>query len=247
MRVAFPHQSLDRSTIFRQMIAIGCVAVILGFFRESLVVGLTFCFCLIPISLAFLSVRGLSVPPSRLFACSAAWINVSLLVWVLFHEFIKDLNILVYLSVLLVPIFLGSGLKWANTQVRRDGRIKANLPVATLLAIALSMVLTLWPLRLAFTLSSPALNRLADRVEAGETVSDDEWSGFYPVRGARVDSYGGKNGVLLTIHLGGRLSTSLFRESVLQPPAANSRENLSFGYRADGRWFYLGSERYPVW
>ncbi len=41
------------------------------------------------------------------------------------------------------------------------------------------MITTFWPLRVAFLVSMPALNRIADRVEAGEQIRRPEWAGVF--------------------------------------------------------------------
>ncbi|MDE2507492.1 MAG: hypothetical protein KGM43_09790, partial [Planctomycetota bacterium] len=80
----------------------------------------------------------------------------------------------VLLTLLLVPATVGFGVAWeANVQERADKRAVfglAPLVVGVLSVLPPSMITTFWPLRVAFLVSRPALNRLADRVEAGERL-----------------------------------------------------------------------------
>ena len=47
------------------------------------------------------------------------------------------------------------------------------------------MIRERWPLRAAFRLSAPALDRLADRVESGEAPRFPAWAGLYRIRGTK--------------------------------------------------------------
>src|SRR5262249_53313702 len=71
------------------------------------------------------------------------------------------------------PFILGIGAAWATPATRRTARSRRSPLLAwpLVLAVALapfSMLLTPWPLRLAFLASRPAMERLADRVAAGK-------------------------------------------------------------------------------
>ncbi len=92
---------------------------------------------------------------------------------------------------------MGFGLAWINSRPGWALRVRASLVMAALTALPISAILTQWPHRLAFYLSSPALNRLADRVEAGGKVRPGEWAGVYRIQGTLTLGYGG--GTLLIV------------------------------------------------
>jgi hypothetical protein len=100
------------------------------------------------------------------------------------------LMLLVWL--LAFPIVFGAGAAWATAVTRRAARPHRSpflaWPLVLVLAILpLTMLLTRWPIHLAFLASTPALDRLADRVAAGQRIASPEWAGLFRVVGSDVD------------------------------------------------------------
>src|SRR5262249_19699893 len=89
------------------------------------------------------------------------------------------------------PFVVSTGAAWASAATRRTARPKRSpllaWPLVLVLAfLPLSVLFTLWPLRLAFLISTPALDRLADRVDAGGPVTSPEWAGLFRVVSSAV-------------------------------------------------------------
>jgi hypothetical protein len=68
----------------------------------------------------------------------------------------------------------------------------------------LTMLFTRWPLRLAFLASAPAMDRLADRVAAGRSVTSPEWAGLFRVVGSAVEPSNGNVGLIIDPDPSGR-------------------------------------------
>jgi len=109
-------------------------------------------------------------PASAVYLSAAAYDTFAVLIW----------------SVLIAPaIFLGVALACGTMPALRLWAMFGSA-----VAVALSVALTHWPLRLTFAVSRPALERLADRLEAGETVSSPQWAGLFYVRKAEINHGG---------------------------------------------------------
>jgi hypothetical protein len=84
------------------------------------------------------------------------------------------------------PLCVGFGVAWADSNSNRAPREFGSMIGSWLLAtlsviVPVTMFFTDWPLRLAFLISSPALNQLADRVAAGYEVVEPEHAGLYRI------------------------------------------------------------------
>jgi hypothetical protein len=107
------------------------------------------------------------------------------------------------------PVVVGAGVAWASVATRRTGKSRRSpllaWPLVVLFAILPpSMVVGFWPLRLAFLVSRPALERLADRVAAGADVAGPEWVGMFVVFGSEVDPVTGNVGLIVNPDPSGR-------------------------------------------
>jgi hypothetical protein len=104
--------------------------------------------------------------------------------------------------IVLAPTIGGLGVAWARLATR-EGAVPLRSPPATwLTVIALSVMplvtlWTLWPLRLAFLAARPALERLADRVTAGQTAGFPEWVGPFRLARSAVDPVSGNVGLMI--------------------------------------------------
>lgn len=90
-------------------------------------------------------------------------------------------------SVVAGPLALVAGLAWTFQNTAKDlaaARVwHRRRLVMTLVCIALivSVAMTMWPLRVTFYLSQPALERLAARVEAGDALTFPQRAGLFQV------------------------------------------------------------------
>ncbi len=143
------------------------------------------------------------------------------------------------------PTVIGTGAAWASAATRRSARPRRSplvaWPLVLVLALSpLSMLLTYWPFRLAFLASRPAMDRLADRVEAGQRVTSPEWAGLFRVVASAVDPSTGNVGLVIDADPSGR---SGFVRASVGPgmPAARSNgpfHNLNFDLQLPERWWY---------
>ena len=89
-----------------------------------------------------------------------------------------------------LPTIAGCGSSWMLADRRRDPKKRSpRTQVAVILfgILPSSMALTFWPLHLAFAISRPAMNRLADRVAAGMPVGFPRQVGVYTIVSAKRD------------------------------------------------------------
>ena len=129
---------------------------------------------------------------------------------------------------------------------RAEGSRRRSIWLAWTLVIVLglspvTMMLTLWPLRLAFRMSRPALNAMADRVAAGRPVTGSEWAGCYVVIGANFDPLTGEVALYTDDDPAGR--SGFLR---LSPGDSQGRSdlftNLNFNEYLDERWRYRNED-----
>ena len=73
----------------------------------------------------------------------------------------------------------------------------AWLSVGVLALLPLFTLLTLWPLRLGFAASRPALEHIADQVAAGQTITYPQQVGLFRIAGSVVDPSSGSVGLLI--------------------------------------------------
>ncbi len=103
---------------------------------------------------------------------------------------------------IITPTLVALGVAWAilatepGAMPRRRPHVAA-LAVLLLTAVPPGTVVTLWPLRLAFLVSRPALEQLADQAAAGQSISFPRQAGLFWMRGARMDPASHNVGLLL--------------------------------------------------
>jgi hypothetical protein len=117
--------------------------------------------------------------------------------------------LMLLVCLLAFPIVFGAGAAWATAVTRRAARPHRSpflaWPLVLVLAILpLTMLLTHWPLRLAFLASAPALDSLADRVAAGQGITSPEWAGLFRVVGSAVEPSNGNVGLIILPEPSGR-------------------------------------------
>jgi hypothetical protein len=123
---------------------------------------------------------------------------------------------------------------------RVRGTVHALPLLALLLASLVVMLATLWPMRLAFTLSRPWLDRLADRVESGESIGAPAWAGLFSVIGSDVDPDSGNVALILSeteIGLSGFVRMARGSTDSVGPIV-----NLSIDLPVGDRWRYQAQD-----
>ena len=234
LKVPDPFFRFRRFTIKRLMIVVAVVAVLLALFQAGTFSTIIFLYLLALAGMAWLPSRGRARLAIRGLIVSAAWLNLTLPVFFAFEPVLHKWMLLFLSSLVCIPIVPGFGLAWVASREGWAPRSRAALVVISLTAIPVATILTKWPLRLAFYLSSPALNRLADRLEAGGSVGPDEWAGIYRIKGSTTLGYGG--GTLLIVDpTRGDLSGFARRPGSAGGPR---RESLLPGGDPSERWHY---------
>ena len=154
------------------------------------------------------------------------------------------------ISLILMPFTLGAGVAWANLASAPSVPKRVPRPAAWSLVVGLtllpvSMIASHWPMRAAFRISRPALDRLADRVAAGETLARPEWAGLFLVRKvSRVDV--GPGNIPLVVENDSTGHTFLIRASspaavpAVSPDAPVNHRETTLSYRISdgGRWWH---------
>jgi hypothetical protein len=107
---------------------------------------------------------------SRAFGFAAITLNVVLFLGEMYFPITWVGAYVILALILLTPATLGFGFAWILCAVGRRRWLR-TLAVIGALGLAFSMGKTQWPMALGFYLSSPGLNRLADRVAAGGQVA----------------------------------------------------------------------------
>jgi hypothetical protein len=204
-----------RYTIGRLMAGVAYAAVLLWLLRYA--DGVPFAVGLGGLTLAFASwaaVRGQRRPASICFVASVIAANGLVVPLCVYQQGWGWGG--VYIGLLGgVPMILGFGTAWAVAAARPDtdqGRPPLAswhplLTVVLTLSMAVTPLTTLWtcwPLRVAFLISRPALERLADRVSAGQAPLFPTRAGLYHIRGAATDPVTGNIALITDANPGGR-------------------------------------------
>lgn len=143
------------------------------------------------------------------------------------------------------PIVISTGVAWASAATRRTARphrspLLAWPLVLVLSLLPLSMLLTFWPFRLAFLVSRPAMDRLADRVDAGQAVTSPEWAGLFRVVGSTTDASTRNVGLIIDPDPSGRSGFVRVSFSPVTPAGRSNGplHNLNFDLQLRERWSY---------
>ena len=148
-----------------------------------------------------------------------------------------------------VPLILGFGTSWSAAATRREA-VRRRSPllawplVIVLAALPLTMLFTQWPFRLAFLVSKPALDRLADRVAAGHAPPRSVRAGLFMVVKSVVDPTTGNVGLITDPDPSGR--SGFVRVSPIRstPPGRVSGPfyNLYGDLQMDEGWRYQNED-----
>jgi len=184
----------------------------------------------------------------RLAACGLGLATIvanSLIAWLCIYAMsIGGILMMILLALGLLPVALGCGGAWMSSATwdEANGR---RLPwlawsLATVACLTpLTMIANLWPLQLAFGLSRPSLDALADRVARGQTVTGPERAGLYEVVKSSYDPRSGDVALFVDDD-----NPSGFLRLGFRDPFHSSHLfiNLNVDVRMDDRWRYQNED-----
>jgi len=228
-----------RFTIRGGMVAVAVVGAVLAILMRYPYQGLLGVYTLTPAAMAWLAGRGRPSLARWAFFGSAAWLDASMFFLVLYAPAFNDDMLWFAASLVFVPIAPGFGLAWLSTREGRARKARAAVLVIAATAFPISIMTTWWPLELGFYLSSPALNRLADRVDRGGKVVPGEWAGIYRIRGATPIRYNGSTLLLIDDDPRGIAGFARKKGAAL---GVADREWVDVGQGVIDRWSYLAED-----
>jgi hypothetical protein len=223
-----------RLTIKWMMIAVAIVAVLLFLFRsvEGAMIALALGAVLLPFGWWAL-IKGHRRPAGWGLAIAAVVGNASVAILDVYMLSILGISLMVLACSLTIPAMLGCGSVWAGGRAPR-GEIACWAVILGLALSPLAMMITHWPLRLAFLISRPAMDRLAGRVAAGKAPKGPVWAGVYRVVGTDLDARTGNVGLIIDPDSSGRSGFVLVNSAMFLGPFFN----LNFNEHMVGRWRY---------
>ena len=192
-----------RLTILRMMIMVALIAIGLSLFRMFGAFG-----CVVISFSMSLGYLGFLLPPKELDIGFGAVIFVSTIfsIWVAPNELytlgMSWFEISHIVLILATPMIVGliAGLTVDVIKRKSTGRIFGGLALTVVSAISpWSMIMTHWPMFLAFALSQREMNQLVDRITAGQTIGYPVRTGFYEIKDSKKTRVNGADGLLLMI------------------------------------------------
>ncbi len=200
------------------MAAIAAVGWVFALVGSGTQLAFLLAYVLVIAAMGWLPTRRSSRVATWAFVASATWVNLSVAAFYLFLPYLRlSSSLAAFLaSIALIPLVLGCGLSRVEHQPGWAAKLRTSVAVVALVALPLSMILERWPLRLGLSLSAPALERLALRIEAGEAFVGPEWAGLYRVTAAKRMFNGPDLGLVVASDYTGR---SYFIRSATPPPA----------------------------
>ena len=227
------------------MIAVALAAGLLAAALSPITLAIAFGLCYVTLIVILWSMfRGLRRLSALCFGVVAALSTTLDAVLCVHRSSVGGGILMILCCVCAFPFVAAPGIAWASAATRRTARSRRSPFLAWPLVLVLALLppstlVGFWPLRLAFLVSRPALERLADRVAAGQRVTGAEWAGVFRVVGSAVDSATGNVGLIIDPNPSGR--SGFVRVSVVQSmPAAPSGPfyNLDLGLQLRDRWWY---------
>ncbi len=202
---------MKRFTIKRLMIIIGVVAVLLALYRALMpqlapVVPICLGVMLAETGVAWLILRRRPRLAAWSYGVVACLTNAGTALLSAYLTSIAGLVLMYLIEVVALPLQIIAGSIGALGMSRgwRFRRFAALGLVLALVVLPFVTMVTSWPLRLAFALSEPAMNRLADRVAAGRTVATPEWAGLYRVVATVREPTNGNIALIIDANSAGR-------------------------------------------
>jgi hypothetical protein len=237
-----------RFTIRRLMAAVVLVAIFLWLIRYTQGVPLAVALGELVLALACCAMaRGWRRRAATCFVATVVAANA--LVAPLSVHFSSSWRVMVSVGVGLfvgIPMILGFGTAWSFSDTRRhatDGwPPKLSWPLLSfVLAVTMAVtplitLWTFWPLRVAFLVSWPALERLADHIESGHTVPFPVQAGLFRVVGSATDSRTGSVGLTIDPNPSGRSGFVRYLPGNTSGPGCGPFHSLFMGMRR--RWTF---------
>jgi hypothetical protein len=231
-----------RSLMIMVAVVAGLLAVALSPIGLAITFGLLY---LALIGVQWWSFRGFRRLSILCFAVLVAFVNIVSAALCIYLLNMGGAFLMFLVWMLAFPTITGTGVAWASAATRRNARPRRSVLLAwpSVLALAflpLTMLLTSWPLRLAFLASRPAMDRLADRVAAGEAVTSPEWVGLFRVVASAVDPSTGNVGLVTNADPSGRSGFVRIGAGPSRPtgPSNGPLHNLNFDLQLRERWWY---------
>jgi hypothetical protein len=234
-----------RFTIRSMMITVAIVAVFLGLYElmgDILLVALFNVAYLGLIGVWWWMLRGFRRLSALCLGISAVAANFSCFVLCIYFATMMGMFVALMIWLASFPFILGAGSAWALKSTRRNA-VGRRSPlwvwplVVGLAVLPLTMIITLWPLRLAFRVSQPSLERLADRVANGQVLFNPQWAGLIRVVGSAFDSATGNVGLVVHPDPSGR--SGFVRLGPGVPPGQTAGPFFNQSVKSlGGRWSY---------
>jgi hypothetical protein len=235
-----------RFNIRTMMIAIAAIAVVLVSLRFVLLFVILFLGLLVLSCGAVARGLWLAARPFRRvaalgFGVAAILTNATCLAASVAVPTLGGTMIILAVCVLGIPVVFGFGAASStvatseNTAPRRSRILAWGLTVSLSIA-PLSMLFTSWPFRLAFAVSRPALDGLADQVAGGAPVIVPKWAGAFRIVGSAVDPATGTVLLITDPNPGGRVG---FARLHALTAGSSPFYNLAYDRRLTEKWTYV--------
>jgi hypothetical protein len=233
-----------RFTIRSLMIAVAVVAVVLALSPSGWFLFLPTALYLSPAVLLWWMFRHFRRLATWGFGATATLASGGCAVQCIYHQNFNEIASEALTMFVASPLILGLGAAWATAALRRDAArrpspISAKASVVVVAFLPLTIVVTHWPLRLAFLISEPALNRLADRVASGQDVGRPLRAGAFMVVGSTTDPPTGKVGLITVRNPRGRCRFVRMDPGLLGDPFSNRTLRVLAGHyslQLSDRW-----------
>jgi hypothetical protein len=173
--------------------------------------------------------------------------NVSSVVLCVYTRNLEGVVVVILIWLVSFPLILGAGAAWAAAATRPNA-VPPRSPVVAWslvggLAFApLTMILTLWPLRLAFEISRPAMDRLADLVAARHGYGGPQWAGMFYVAATDVDTDTGNVALIIDTNASGRSGFVRVGPGIAIDRNTPHLLGLIFNDHLGGRWSYQNED-----
>jgi hypothetical protein len=223
------------------MILIGVVACVLWVFRTF---GWSVVAAVVWLPVLVLVMRLLQGHPrlsAWVLAASSVLANSSIAFIIAYFYSRGGLVLMFLASTLFVPLVIGSGITWAKSRTVSQciSRSTAWVVVWFLVMLPISMMGTHWPLYLAFKVSRPAMDRLADRVARGETLTSPEQAGLYWIIMAKKEPSNSNVALIFDDDPAGMSGFVRFGDLLSE---SGPMTNLNFNISVGDRWFYQNED-----
>jgi hypothetical protein len=150
-------------------------------------------------------------------------------------------TILIFLlSVFTACALFASGSDWCETRTptRWCPNYLAVFCVVVFMFLPFSTLFS-WPLRVAFFLSQPSMDRLADRIEHGSKMTPPEWTGLFLIWNSEISEHTGDT-LLIT---GSDRSDAMGFLRVAEGTMPDDPNSWPHDLRLSDRWMYQGDPK----